>query len=542
MFLGGSNLALGALQITPDSQNSDLENQMGRVLYKTPFRLWKPGRSTIASFNATFTLNIYPKTNPIGGEGLAFIITSEPDLPGNSNGQWLGIANETTNLSPLNSIVAVEFDTKKSYMDDIDGNHVGVDVDGINSINQLSLAGTGVNLSGGEDVTVNVRYDGVSKSLAFISTDVKGRKISLFLILIILIAILIAVLILVIIGMGIKLRLLIRRIRNLVTGAPPSIGPRNFRYEEIQAGTDNFRTVLGRGGQGTVYKGHLRGKDVAVKRINMERQGAEETFEAEAVISQLYHRNLVKLIGWCTGERESLLVYEYFPKGSLDRILFPSEGCPAAAQELAKLTWAVRRDIITGVASALEYLHDLCQRNSVLHRDVKASNVMLDDHRRARLGDFGLRRILLSGDTHTSTRTAGTPGFIAPECYINGQASRESDVFAFGVFSMEVVCGRVTYDQHEECPYIVDWLWHHHGSGLITSAVDRRLENVDVEEARRVLVLSLACCHTNHRMRPTIRTVLRVLSGEDPVPVVPLVRPPMERFARKFLSSSPSVL
>ncbi|KAK1303941.1 putative L-type lectin-domain containing receptor kinase S.5 [Acorus calamus] len=444
---------------------------MGRVLYKTPFRLWRPGQSTIASFNATFTLNISPKTNPIGGEvNLTFRATA-----------------------------------MKSYTDDIDSNHVGVDVDGINSINQLSLAGTSVNLSGGEDVTVNVRYDGESKVLFIDLSTANDMRPYLYR---------------PSITTNIDLSLYLEekvyvgfsgstgRIRNLVTGAPPSIGPRNFRYEEIQASTDNFRTVLGRGGQGTVYKGHLRGKDVAVKRINMERQGAEETFEAEAVLSQLYHRNLVKLIGWCTGTGSS----------SLPNSLGPTQ-----------LTWAVRRDIITGVASALEYLHDLCQRNSVLHRDVKASNVMLDDHRRARLGDFGLRRILLSGDTHTSTRTAGTPGFIAPECYINGQASRESDVFAFGVFAMEVVCGRVTYDQHEECPYIVDWLWHHHSSGLITSAVDRRLENVDVEEARRVLVLSLACCHTNHRMRPTIKTVLRVLSGEDPVPVVPLVRPPMER-------------
>lgn len=170
-----SNIASRAIQVTLDSIGAPMENLSGRVLYKWPFRLWSNGGKN-ASFNTTFVLNIKNQTAS-SGEGLAFILTADPDVPDGSEGQWLGIVNSTLNGSKEARTVAVEFDTSQSYPDDLDDNHIGLDVNSIYSRRSVSLNDRGIYISKGEDIAVDVRYDGKNLTV-FVGGDMKNPVIS----------------------------------------------------------------------------------------------------------------------------------------------------------------------------------------------------------------------------------------------------------------------------------------------------------------------------------------------------------------------------
>lgn len=177
------------------------------------------------------------------------------------------------------------------------------------------------------------------------------------------------------------------------------------------------------------------------------------------------------------------------------------------------------------MAQALDYLHNGCERR-VLHRDIKASNIMLDSEFNARLGDFGLARIIRQAEqTHHSTKeVAGTPGYMAPETFLTGRATVETDVYAFGVLMFAVVCGRRPGDGNEESN-IVHWVWELHRRGRITRAADPILLD-NSEEVEHVLQLGLACCHPNPHHRPSARIIQQILMGEAPAPLVPQEMPP----------------
>ncbi|XP_058090536.1 probable L-type lectin-domain containing receptor kinase S.5 [Magnolia sinica] len=240
-------------------------------------------------------------------------------------------------------------------------------------------------------------------------------------------------------------------------------GPHKFQFKELRSATANFypNNKLGQGGFGPVYKGFLQktSKEAAIKRVLKDSRQGEQEFIAEVMtISCLRHKNLVKLIGWCYERGELLMVYEILPRGSLDKLLFSNVN---SKPEEVILSWDKRYKIICGVASALSYLHDGCERR-VLHRDVKASNVMIDSEYNAQLGDFGLARMVQhEGKTHHSTNAiAGTPSYIAAKCFHTSKASVETDVYGFGVFSMEVVCGqRPSSNLWNRNTHLVDWVW-----------------------------------------------------------------------------------
>ncbi|XVF56002.1 hypothetical protein PTKIN_Ptkin06aG0081300 [Pterospermum kingtungense] len=573
-----SYIVLGAIQVTPDVNGGSMENYSGRALHGKPFRLRK-GNGTIASFNTTIVINIQKKTSP-GGEGLAFIITGNSSLPDNSQGKWLGIVNENSNGSSQAGVVAVEFDTRKSYAEDLDSNHVGLNINSIDSINQVSLTSYGFNISGATDLLVSIQYDGKAKYLtvfvgvnktlvlsepldlsaylpekvfvgfsastsndtelncvkswAFNGTDIAGNRNLLW----VQIAAPIASLVLLI---GVSIYYCRKRVptEDDLEGAQGNIedqitrsnsAPRKFRLKELKQATSNFspKNKLGKGGFGTVYKGTWRNKDVAVKRVSKKSvQGKQEFIAEVTTIGNLNHRNLVKLIGWCYERRELLLVYEYMPNGSLDKYIFCDE---KAKMEELTLNWEQRLTIIQGVAQALEYLHNGCEKR-VLHRDIKSSNIMLDSEFNSRLGDFGLARTIQEKEkTHHSTiEIAGTPGYMAPETFLISRATVETDVYSFGVLVLEVVCGRKPGNQSDQNNYnnsIVNWLWEYHRKGRITDAADSRMDGNFVEkEVECVLILGLGCCHPNPHYRPSMRTVLQVLSGEADPPQVPQERP-----------------
>ncbi|TYJ50439.1 hypothetical protein E1A91_A01G206700v1 [Gossypium mustelinum] len=564
LILSNSYIVAHALQVTPDLGRSSIKYTSGRAVYKKPFRLWKDSH-TIASFNTTFVFVIQNRTSP-GGEGLAFIIAGDSTLPPNSEGRWLGILNSDPNGS---QVVAVEFDTRKSDDQDLDDNHIGLD---INSINHF-----GFNISGGRDLWVLLQYDGQNltvrvnethvlsqrldlssylpkkvfvgfsastsnetqlnciKSWEFFGTDIGGEGNLLW------VAWIMIPVVILVLFIGVRFYLYRRTgpveedfedaQRNIEDEIRRSdFAPKKFRFSELKQATGNFspNNKLGKGGFGTVYKGSWGNKDVAVKRVSKKSNQGKQEFMAEVTtIGNLNHKNLVKLIGWCYERRELLLVYEYMPNGSLDKFIFYDE---KTSMVESRLNWEQRQNIIRGVAQALEYLHNGCQKR-VLHHDIKASNIMLDSEFIAKLGDFGLARTIHEKEKayYSTVEIAGTPGYMAPETFLISRATVETDVYSFGVLILEVVCGRKPgnkSEQNNSNNSIVNWLWEYYENGKITATVDSRMDGNFVEnEAKRVLILGLACCHPNPHCRPCMRTVLQVLLGEIDPPEVPQERP-----------------
>ena len=296
-------------------------------------------------------------------------------------------------------------------------------------------------------------------------------------------------------------------------------GPRRFTYRELLNATNNFaeRGKLGEGGFGGVYKGLLSesNMEVAVKRVSKEsKQGKKEYMSEVKIISRLRHRNLVQLIGWCHEQRELLLVYEYMPYGSLDSHLFGAN---------IMLTWPVRYKIAQGLASALLYLHEEWEQ-CVVHRDIKSSNIMLDSNFNAKLGDFGLARLVDHGLSSQTTVLAGTLGYLAPECLTTGKASKESDVYRFGVVFLEIGCGRKPVEPRVEPSMVrlVEWVWDLYGKGQILEAVDKGLSmEFDKGQIESLMVVGLWCCHPDPTSRPSIRQVIHVLNFESQLPNLP---------------------
>ncbi|KAK3420741.1 hypothetical protein EUGRSUZ_J02660 [Eucalyptus grandis] len=293
-------------------------------------------------------------------------------------------------------------------------------------------------------------------------------------------------------------------------------GPHRFKYKDLSIATKGFREqeLLGTGGFGRVYRGILPTSniEVAVKRVSHEsRQGTRE-FVAEIIsIGRLRHRNIVLLLGYCRRKGELLLVYEFMPNGSLDRYLYN--------QPTVTLNWRQRFRVIKGVASGLLYLHEGWEQ-VVIHRDIKASNVLLDADLNGRLGDFGLARLYDHGADPQTTHVAGTLGYLAPEHTRTGKATRSTDVFAFGVFLLEVACGRRPIQNRDaEDTILVDWVFSCWDIGAILEARDPKLGAEFVEEEMElVLKLGLMCSHAEPLMRPSIRQVLHYLEGDIPTP------------------------
>ncbi|XP_058099898.1 L-type lectin-domain containing receptor kinase IV.1-like [Magnolia sinica] len=298
-------------------------------------------------------------------------------------------------------------------------------------------------------------------------------------------------------------------------------GPHRFSYKDLVMATKGFkdRELLGSGGFGKVYRGVLSASkmEVAVKRISHEsRQGMREFISEIVSLGRLRHRNLVQLLGYCRLKRELLLVYDFMPYGSLDKFLFN--------QTISLLTWHQRFSIIKGVASGLLYLHEGWEQ-VVLHRDIKASNVLLDSEMNGRLGDFGLARLYDHGTNPQTTHMVGTFGYIAPELTRTGKPTKSTDVFAFGAFMLEVACGRRPIDRRlsSDQVLLVEWVSECWRTGTILAAVDPKLVlDYDVEEMELVLKLGLLCSHPLSAVRPSMRQVMQFLDRDAPLPKLSL--------------------
>ncbi|KAL4639022.1 hypothetical protein ACB092_03G188200 [Castanea dentata] len=302
----------------------------------------------------------------------------------------------------------------------------------------------------------------------------------------------------------------------------------NFKYSTLEKATGSFHNAnkLGHGGFGTVYKGVLPdGREIAVKRLFFNnRHRAGDFYNEVNIISSVEHKNLVRLLGCSCSGPESLLVYEFLPNKSLDRFIFDANRGEA-------LNWAKRYEIIVGTAEGLVYLHEN-SKNRIIHRDIKASNILLDSRLSAKIADFGLARSFEEDQSHISTAIAGTLGYMAPEYLAHGQLTEKADVYSFGVLLLEIVTGRMNNRSKtsEYTDSLITITWKHFRSGTVEQLYDPNLMlhnhyNVNVKnEILRVLHIGLLCTQEIQSLRPTMSKALQMLTNKDyelPAPTNP---------------------
>ncbi|XP_077243457.1 cysteine-rich receptor-like protein kinase 10 isoform X2 [Tasmannia lanceolata] len=289
-----------------------------------------------------------------------------------------------------------------------------------------------------------------------------------------------------------------------------------FGLATLKAATDNFSgpNKLGEGGFGPVYKGLLKdGREIAVKRLSgRSTQGIEELRnEIILLVAKLQHKNLVRLLGFCLEDHEKMLVYEYLPNTSLDTFLFDP-----AKQVL--LDWERRYKIIEGIARGLLYLHEDSQLK-IIHRDLKASNILMDGDMNPKISDFGLAKLFGGDETHGCTnRIAGTYGYMSPEYVMHGQFSTKSDVFSFGVLVLEIITGRKNagFQESDGATNLLSYTWRHWREETVLDIVDRTLgEQYRRDEVFRCIHMGLLCVQEDATERPTMSSVVLMLNSNS---------------------------
>uniref|UniRef100_A0A0E0A7Q9 non-specific serine/threonine protein kinase n=1 Tax=Oryza glumipatula TaxID=40148 RepID=A0A0E0A7Q9_9ORYZ len=563
--------------------------------------------AAVRSFSTTFVFAIAAEYVTVSGNGLAFFVAPSKNLSAALPSQFLGLFNSENNGNASNRVFAVELDTiRNPEFGDINGNHVGVDVNGLASVASMPAGyyadDTGefenLTLFSGAAMQVWVDYDGAAaaidvtlapvevprprRPLLSVAVDLSPvvaaadaaayvglssstgphktrhyvlgwsfamdgpappldyaklpklprastkRRSMVLKVLVPVAAPLLALTVVVAVASVLLWRRRRRRHAEVREDWEVEFGPHRFAYKDLVRATRGFdgKRLLGVGGFGRVYRGVLpaSGTEVAVKVVSLSHdaeQGMRQFVAEVASVGRLRHRNVVPLLGYCRRRGELLLVYDYMPNGSLDRWLHGQSAPP--------LGWAQRVRAIRGVAAGLLYLHEGWEQ-VVVHRDVKASNVLLDGEMDARLGDFGLARLYGRGaaDPRT-TRVVGTLGYLAPELAHTRRVTPATDVFAFGSFVLEVACGRRPIergggagddDDDGDGEFVLaDWVldrWH---KGDIAGAADARLRgDYDRKEAALVLKLGLLCTHPAPAARPPMRQVVQVLDGDAPLP------------------------
>ncbi|KEH41621.1 S-locus lectin kinase family protein [Medicago truncatula] len=287
----------------------------------------------------------------------------------------------------------------------------------------------------------------------------------------------------------------------------------HFHLESILDATNNFANAnkLGQGGFGPVYKGKFPGgQEIAVKRLSScSGQGMEEFKNEVVLIAKLQHRNLVRLLGYCVEGDEKMLVYEYMPNRSLDGFIFDKKSC-------VLLDWDTRFKIILGIARGLLYLHE-DSRLRIIHRDLKASNILLDEEKNPKISDFGLARIFGGKETVANTeRVVGTYGYMSPEYALDGHFSVKSDVFSFGVVVLEIISGKrnTGFYQVEHELSLLGYAWHLWKVSRAMDFIDQTL-TCNEEECLKCVNVGLLCLQEDPNERPTMSNVVFMLGSES---------------------------
>ncbi|XP_039042562.1 probable serine/threonine-protein kinase At1g01540 [Hibiscus syriacus] len=302
-----------------------------------------------------------------------------------------------------------------------------------------------------------------------------------------------------------------------------SVGPevshlgwgRWYTLRELELATNGLceENVIGEGGYGIVYSGVLSdGAKVAVKNLLNNRGQAVKEFKVEVeAIGRARHKNLVRLHGYCAEGAIRMLVYEYVDNGNLEQWLHGEVG------DVSPLTWDIRMNIILGTAKGLAYLHEGLEPK-VVHRDVKASNILLDCQWNPKVSDFGLAKLLCSERTYVTTRVMGTFGYVAPEYACTGMLNEKSDVYSFGVLIMEIISGRcpVDYSRKQGEVNLVEWLKTMVGNRKFKEVVDPKLPQMPASKAlKRILLVALRCVDPDASKRPKMGHVIHMLESDD---------------------------
>ncbi|CAN6242245.1 unnamed protein product [Urochloa humidicola] len=284
--------------------------------------------------------------------------------------------------------------------------------------------------------------------------------------------------------------------------------PMRFSYEKLRECTEDFSKKLGEGGFGSVFEGKLDEERIAVKRLESARQGKKEFLAEVETIGSIEHINLVRLVGFCAEKSHRLLVYEYMPRGSLDRWIY-------YRHNNAPLDWGTRCRIIMDIAKGLCYLHEECRRK-IAHLDIKPQNILLDENFNAKLADFGLSKLIDRDESKVMTVMRGTPGYLAPE-WLTSQITEKVDIYSFGVVVMEVICGRKNIDnsQPEESIQLINLLREKAQNNQLTDMIDKQSDDMAVhqEEVIQTMKLAMWCLQNDSSRRPLMSTVVKVLEG-----------------------------
>ncbi|XP_019184281.1 PREDICTED: putative receptor-like protein kinase At4g00960, partial [Ipomoea nil] len=292
------------------------------------------------------------------------------------------------------------------------------------------------------------------------------------------------------------------------------LGAKSYIYKDLKAATNDFseENILGKGGFGDVYKGTLQSGDVvAVKKLTTISSRAKANFETEvSLITNANHPNLIRLLGYSGNAKVLILVYEYMPNASLDRYIY--------GEKRGMLNWKQRVDIILGTARGLAYLHeqfDVC----IIHRDIKSSNILLDDEFQPKIADFGLARLLPENKSHLTTKFAGTLGYTAPEYAIHGHLSEKVDIYSFGIVILEIISGRRSSDLQVEpvTEYLLEQAWKLYENDEHLGLVDNNLDPNEYEaaEVKRMLEIALVCTQSPSNIRPSMSELVVMLSSTD---------------------------
>ncbi|KAF3567156.1 hypothetical protein DY000_02017877 [Brassica cretica] len=523
------------------------------------------------SFSTEFVFAMFPLQGD--GQGLAFVVSPSMDLRySGAATSYLGLFNRTNDNKTENHILAVELDTNPSSEAIEDSyNHVGIDVNSIVSVesadasyfNDTSRKNISLPLASGKSILVWIDYDGLERllnvtlapsssikpSVPLLSKSInvseifnetmfvgfsgstgtvksdqyilawsfkkggqaesldiskpptsppksrsKGSSLALIL------GTTIAGTLLIVLGGVLYLLYKKKKYAEVLEQWEKEYSPQRYSFRNLYKATKGFKEnqLLGAGGFGKVYKGILpSGTQIAVKRVYHDAEQGMKQYVAEiASMGRLRHKNLVQLLGYCRRKGELLLVYEYMPNGSLDNYLFNNQN----------LTWSQRLNIIKGVASALLYLHEDWEQ-VVLHRDIKASNILFHDR----------------GENLEATRVVGTIGYMAPELTAMGVTTTWTDVYAFGAFILEVVCGRRPVDPERppEQMILLKWVAICGSRDSLMVTVDSKLEgNFKAEEVKMLLKLGMLCSQSNPENRPSMRLIVQYLEGNVTVPSI----------------------
>ncbi|XP_022766299.1 L-type lectin-domain containing receptor kinase S.6 [Durio zibethinus] len=591
---------------------SSSPSAIGRALYVYPIRFLDLKSKATASFSSRFSFSII--RNPVCpfGDGIVFLITSNADSFSFSNGH-MGLPQ--LDLYSQDSYFAVEFDTSfNPSVRDVNGNHIGVDVNTVVSLDSVDVVSKGVDLKSGKQITAWIEYRDSAKLIqiwvsysstkpsspvlvsqidlsnqfkeymhvAFSASNGQGSamhivehwrfktfntyrpsvnptdafeegycfmcspedssnsrphvygphrrslkigNMAVVLGCLTLSLVLVTAISFIYFFVVRKKRGVDRRSKREKTRVPMNNVPTRWTLAEIKSATMGFHRnrIVGEGASAVVYKGSVpSGGAVAVKRFDQSNRKAFTnnpfTTEFATMAGCLKHRNLVQLQGWCCEGSELILVYEYLPNGSLDRLLHRN------SDSSTFLSWSLRLKVVLGVASALTFLHEECERQ-IIHRDVKTCNIMLDDEFNAKLGDFGLAEVYEhSCASREATIPAGTMGYLAPEYVYSGVPTVKTDVYGFGVVVLEVATGKRPVD--ENGAVLVDWVWDLWVKKELIEAADSRLSGrYNILEMERMLMVGLCCVHPNHEKRPTVKEAARILRGEAALPLLPSMRP-----------------